>query len=140
MQLYLVDTAVTVVCAVLEDTDRRLGRVTGRVEGDRAGVAVVVGDSTIEDDLGGRREVGCLLTVARTAGDFLQLAGDVSGIRRVRCESSEREEDDRVVRLSCVAVVVAQRLVEGFLVSVREALLEVVSEHRAGRGALGAGQ
>src|SRR5690554_4390930 len=95
----LVDTGVGVVLTVLEDTHRRLGGVTRRVERDRAGVAVVVDNSTVEDDLGGRREVGCLLTVARATGDFLQLAGDVVRVRRVRGECCEREEDHGVVRL-----------------------------------------
>src|SRR5690606_9592035 len=134
----LVDTGVHVVFAVLEDTDGRLGRVTVLVERDRTGVAVVVGNVTVEDDLGGRREVGCLLTVAGAAGDFLQLAGDVGTRGRVGSHGSQRDQDDGVVRLSRVAEV-GQGFgsTELFHPGCAEALLEVVFQNRARRGALG---
>src|SRR5690606_4901359 len=94
-----VDARVLIAGLVLEDTDRGLGRVAGLVERDATGVAVVVRDAAADDDLGARDERLALLTVTRAARDFLQLAGHVGRVGRVRRESSEREEDDGVVGL-----------------------------------------
>ena len=46
------DALVGVVFEVLEDTDRRLGRVTVLVERDRPGVSVVVDSLALVEELG----------------------------------------------------------------------------------------